>query len=113
MGYVTPISCAARRTLSMLCSKENSGVCAPITTRPCSAYLSAHARTYGSWRSQLTHVYVQKLTSTTLPRRPAVVSGAELSQSLAPSSCGILPSAPSSLPTLLTLDSAVEHPTNP
>jgi hypothetical protein len=38
-----------------------------------------HARTYGSWRSQLMHVSVQKLTMTTLPRSSAGPSGSELS----------------------------------
>ena len=37
-------------------------------------------------RSQLTHEYVQKSTSTTRPRRAAAVSGSELSQTPAPSS---------------------------
>src|SRR6266849_4644895 len=76
----------ARRTLSRSCSKSNSGVCAPITTRPCSRYLASHARRYGSVRNQLTHVYVQKSTSTTLPRRPSAVSGGELSHVVAPRS---------------------------
>src|SRR2546427_630441 len=73
----------ARRTLSRSCSKSNSGVCAPITTRPCSRYLASQARRYGSVRSQLTQVYVQKSTSTTLPRRPSAVSGGELSHVVA------------------------------
>src|SRR4029078_8941294 len=37
---------------------------------------------------QLMHVYVQKSTSTTCPRRPAAVSGSELSQPVAPSNSG-------------------------
>src|SRR6266404_2561407 len=73
----------ARRTLSRSCSKSNSGVCAPITTRPCSRYLASQARRYGSVRSQLTQVYVQKSTSTTLSRRPSAVSGGELSHVVA------------------------------
>src|SRR2546426_12630527 len=73
----------ARRTLSRSCSKPNSGVCAPITTRPCSRYLASQARMYGSVRNQLTHVYVQKSTSTTLPRRPSAVSGGEFSHVVA------------------------------
>src|SRR6266849_3393453 len=73
----------ARRTLSRSCSKSNSGVCAPITTRPCWRYLASHARRYGSVRNQLTHVYVQKSTSTTLPRRPSAVSGGEFSHVVA------------------------------
>ena len=35
---------------------------------------------------------VQKWTTTTFPRRPARVSGGELSQAVAPSSSGIRPS---------------------
>src|SRR2546425_10514472 len=73
----------ARRTLSRSCSKSNSGVCAPITTRPCSRYLASQARRYGSVRSQLTQVYVQKSTATTLPRRPSAVSGGEFSHVVA------------------------------
>jgi hypothetical protein len=38
------------------------------------------------------HAEVQKSTRTTLPRRPAVVSGGELSHSVAPASDGIDPS---------------------
>ena len=38
------------------------------------------------------HVYVQKSTATTFPPRPAGVSGAELSQPLAPSRDGKSPS---------------------
>src|SRR5215472_12983368 len=37
------------------------------------------------------HVYVQKSTSTTFPRRPAGVSGPELSQPVAPSKPGRWP----------------------
>jgi hypothetical protein len=37
-------------------SNENSGVCTPITTNPWSLYRAAHARTYGSVRSQLMQV---------------------------------------------------------
>src|SRR6185312_719077 len=73
-------------------SNANSGACTPITTRPWSLYLSYHARTYGSVRRQLTHEYVQKSITTTLPRRPAAVSGGELSHSTAPSSDGSVPS---------------------
>src|SRR6185436_14796006 len=47
---------------------------------------AAHARTYGSVRSQLMQVYVQKSTRTTLPRSSAAVSRGELSQAVAPSS---------------------------
>src|SRR5580765_3026150 len=38
------------------------------------------------------HVYVQKSTSTTLPRNPSGVSGSELSHPVAPSKAGRLPS---------------------
>jgi hypothetical protein len=40
-------------------------------------------------RSQLMQVYVQKSTSTTLPRRSAVVSGDEFVQPVAPSKPGM------------------------
>src|SRR4249920_1182389 len=86
IGYVTPLSCAAFRTLSTSSSNENSGVCTPTTTSPCSLYLAAHARTYGTVRSQLMQVYVQKSTRTTLPCRSAAVTGGELSQAVAPPS---------------------------
>src|SRR5262245_47473425 len=39
------------------------------------------------------HEYVQKLTSTTLPRRALLVNGGEFSQATAPSKSGILPSS--------------------
>ena len=83
IGYVRPLSCADRRTLSTFASNENSGVCTPMTTSPCSLYRSAHARTYGTVRSQLMQVYVQKSTRTTLPCRSAAVSGPELSHAVA------------------------------
>ena len=47
------------------------------------------ARMYGSWRSQLMHVRVQKFTRTTWPRSSAGPSGAELSHSVAPPSGGM------------------------
>src|SRR5262252_1065031 len=74
---------ASRRTLSMSLSNGNSGECTPITTNPLSLYFSAQARTYGSVRSQLTHVYVQTSTRTIFPRSPAAVSGSELSHPVA------------------------------
>src|SRR6267142_2950659 len=84
IGYVTSLSCAAFRTLSMSSSNENSGVCTPMTINPCSLYRAAHARTYGTVRSQLMQVYVQKSTRTSLPCRSAAVRGGELSQAVAP-----------------------------
>src|SRR5215831_3718680 len=87
-----PRSCVAFRTLATFFSNANSGACTPMTTRPWLRYLSAQARTYGSERRQLMQEYVQKSTSTTLPRRPSAVSGAELSHSTAPDSDGIVPS---------------------
>ena len=86
------MSWTACRTLSIFFSKSNSGVCTPITTRPWSLYFSAQARTYGSVRSQLMQVYVQKSTSTTLPRRPAALNGGAFSHPVAPASEGMLPS---------------------
>ena len=47
-------------------------------------------------RSQLTQEKVQNWTTTTFPRRPAGVSGAELSQAVAPSRSGSAPSTGSS-----------------
>ena len=46
----------------------------------------------GTLRSQLTQEKVQNWTTTTLPRRPAGVSGSELSQAVAPPSSGSAPS---------------------
>src|SRR3954451_20540101 len=86
IGYVTPLSCTAFRTLSMSSSNENSGVCTPMTTNTCSLYRAAQARTYGTVRSQLINVYVQKSMRTTLPCSAAAVSGGELSQPVAPRS---------------------------
>src|SRR3954447_680830 len=70
--------------LSRSFSKENSGVCTPTVTTPASRYFSAQARTYGSVRSQLMHVYVRKSTTTTFPRSPSGVSGSEFSHDVAP-----------------------------
>src|SRR4029079_2062640 len=91
VGYLTSIVSAAQRTLSTSRSNGNSGVWTPTTTSP-SAYFSDHARQYASVRSQLMHVYVQKSTSTTFPRRASLVSGGELSQPVAPSNPGRWPS---------------------
>ena len=55
IGTRFPSGCTARRTFSKSYSKENSGVCTPIT-RSCFLYFSDQARTYGSVRSQLMHV---------------------------------------------------------
>src|SRR4051794_31511546 len=73
----------------MSCSNPNSGVCTPITTSPSSRYACDHARTYGSWRSQLMQVSVQKFTSTTRPCSSSGPSGSELSHAAAPSSEGM------------------------
>ena len=67
----------------------NSGVWTPITISPSSRYARDHARTYGSWRSQLMHVSVQKFTSTTWPRSSAGASGSEPTHPVAPSSEGM------------------------
>jgi hypothetical protein len=72
----------------MSCSTSNSGVCTPTTTSPCSAYVSANARTYGSVRNQLMHVNVQKSTATTLPASASASIGSELSNVVAPSKPG-------------------------
>ena len=73
----------------MSCSNENSGVWTPMTISPSSRYARDQARTYGSWRSQLMQVSVQKFTSTTCPRSSAGPSGSELSHPVAPSSAGM------------------------
>src|SRR6476646_8853170 len=92
MGYPTRKSCDRATMLSTLCSNPNSGVWTPRTVRPASAYFAAHARTYGSVRSQLTQVYVQKSTRTTRPRSASGFNGSELSQPVAPSNDGRRPS---------------------
>jgi len=48
-----------------------------------------HARTYGTWRSQLMHVSVQKFTRTTWPRSSAGPSGSDPSHSATPANGGI------------------------
>src|SRR5437667_2683680 len=85
IGYSTPRVRDCAVTLSMSPSNPNSGVWTPITVRPSPRYLSAHARRYGSVRSQLTQVYVQKSTRTIRPRRLLGASGSELSHPVAPS----------------------------
>ena len=92
IGYSTPIPSSADRIFSRSCSNGNSGEWAPITTSPSSRYFAAHAFTYGSVRSQLMQEKVQNCTTTTLPRRPSGVSGAELSQAVAPPRSGSSPS---------------------
>src|SRR5215469_12421987 len=79
------MSFTAWRTLSAFFSNTNSGVCTPITTSPCFLYFASQARTYGSWRRQLMHVYVQKSIKTTFPCRSAFFNGSELSHPVAPS----------------------------
>ena len=91
-GYSTPICSRADRIFSRSCSNGNSGEWTPSTTNPSSRYFSAQARTYGTVRSQLMHEKVQNWTATTFPRRPAGVSGAVLSQAVAPPRSGSLPS---------------------
>src|SRR5579872_2909991 len=54
-----------------------------MTTSPASRYFVAHARVYGSVRSQFTHVNVPNCTSTTLPLRLAAFSGGELIHAVA------------------------------
>ena len=57
------------------CSNANSGACTADDDETVPPYASYQAFTCGSSRRQLMHVYVQKFTSTTFPRRPAIVSG--------------------------------------
>src|SRR5258708_38711256 len=94
MGYATFKSNTAFFTLAGFFSKPTSGAWTPITTSPASLYFAAQAFTYGSSRRLLIHEYVQKLTSTTLPRSALLLSGGELSQPTAPSKSGIRPSSP-------------------
>src|ERR1700722_2583651 len=75
-------------------SKPNSGAWTPITIKPASLYFAAQACMYGSSRRLLMHEYVQKLTSTTLPRSDLLLKGAEFSHATAPSKSGIRPSSP-------------------
>src|SRR3954447_11464016 len=81
----------ACRTRSRSCSNENSGVWTPTTISPSSRYAFDHARTYGSWRSRLVHVSVQKFTSTTWPRSSAGPRGGGGPHSVAPPHRGALP----------------------
>src|SRR5215213_1580479 len=60
-----------------------------MTISPSSRYAFDHPRTYGSWRSQLMHVSVQKFTTTTWPRSWAGPSGSELSHPVAARSEGM------------------------
>src|ERR1700689_1530732 len=78
----------AFRTLPRSFSKANSGVCTPMTTRPLSLYLSAHARIYGKVRRQLIQEYVQKSTRTTFPFSSSRFNGGELSHATAPERSG-------------------------
>ena len=54
-GYRTPSAAACARTLETTCSKANSGVCTPTTTKPSLAYSVYQASTWGSVRWQLMH----------------------------------------------------------
>src|SRR5262249_51873951 len=81
-------SCSARRMLDTFFSNSNSGEWTPTITRPSARYLSHHWRRNGKVRWQLMHEYVQKSTSTTLPRSASIESGGELSQSTMPVKSG-------------------------
>src|SRR5271157_2896624 len=67
----------ARATFAVLFSNSNSGVCTPTITRPLSRYASYQALRYGRVRTQFTQLYVQKSTTTTLPRRLSNMRGME------------------------------------
>jgi hypothetical protein len=69
------------------------GVCTPTIVSPAAAYFSCHALRYGSVRSQLTQVYVQKSTSTTRPRRGSDARGSVLSHPVARSNEAKRPSS--------------------
>src|SRR4051812_43721899 len=73
----------ALRTFEELRSSGSSGVCTLITCRPRAPYSACTASTQGSVLRQLEHSKAQNSTSTTFPRNDAIVSGAELTQSLA------------------------------
>src|SRR6266849_4036419 len=74
--------------LSRFFSNSNSGLCTPTITSPDVLYLSHHCRRNGTVRWQLMHEYVQKSTSTTLPRSVATLRGGEFSQSTIPTNSG-------------------------
>src|SRR5262245_49416241 len=78
IGYDSPWSRIPWSMLSALLPNSNSGACTPTTTSPEGAYRRCQAFTYGEVRIQLTHVYSQKSTSTTLPRNASGASGGEL-----------------------------------
>src|ERR1700722_8967384 len=65
------------------CSSDSSGECTPITTSPAADLFCTIESTQGRELTQLTHSKAHISTSTTLPLRPASVSGSELIQSLA------------------------------
>src|SRR5436189_6427961 len=92
MGYATFKSNTAFFTLAGSFSNPNSGAWTPITTRPASLYFAAQAFMYGSSRRLLIHEYVQKFTTTTLPRSALALNGEELSHATAPYKLGIRPS---------------------
>ena len=75
-GYRTPSRSTATRTLSGTRSNANSGLWTPTIVSPASRYARSQALRCGSVRRQLMHEYVQKSTSTTLPRSAASVRGA-------------------------------------
>src|SRR2546421_9604767 len=56
----------------------------PTITKPSFAYVRYQLSRYGSVRRQLMQEYVQKSTSTTLPRSSCIVSGGELIQAVSP-----------------------------
>src|SRR4051812_40671933 len=93
-GNATFNSDTALFTLARSFSNPNSGEWTPITTRPASLYFAAQALMYGSSRRLFIHEYVQKFTSTTLPRTDLLVSGVELIQSTAPWKSGRRPASP-------------------
>ena len=73
--HVTLSRAIASLTLDSSFSNSNSGECTPTTTSPLLAYLSFQSLKYGNVRRQLMHVYVQKSTSTTLPRNSSIERG--------------------------------------
>ena len=85
-------------TFDTTCSKANSGVCTPTTSNPSAWYLEYHDSTWGSDRWQLMHEYVQKSTSTTLPRSDDSDRGRSpgvLSQAVMPWKLGAAPQSSS------------------
>ncbi len=83
-GYFMPAPMTAFSTFFRSFSKANSGAWSQRITSHSLAYFSCQALRYGWVLWQLIHEYVQKSTSTTLPRSDASVRGFEFIHSVIP-----------------------------